>query len=80
LEEKHKKQIEEIMASMECPSSFERCKWPFDKLCKARDSGLEGYVDCLEEKTTLCEFKVPFGSGVFCRCPLRVYITKTLRK
>lgn len=79
MDEEQKKRIEEIMAGMECPKGFERCKHNFENLCKAKDHGLEGYVDCLEEKPVTCEFALPFGNGVLCRCPVRVYIAKELK-
>ena len=79
VDDKHKKRIEEIMAGMDCPQDFERCKFGFEKLCKAKDAHIPGYVDCLEENHQLCEFRVPFGYGAFCRCPVRVYIAKELK-
>jgi hypothetical protein len=42
--------------------------------------GLDTYADCLDPSRQTCEFKVPFGHGTFCRCPLRVYIAKNLKK
>jgi len=79
MDPEQKKRIEEIMAGMECEKDFECYKTGFEKLCKTRDTGLPGYVDCLEEKGTICEFQVPFGRGVYCRCPLRVYIAKEVK-
>ena len=54
MEPEQKKRIEEIMAGIECPKGFERCKHNFENLCKAKDHGLEGYVDCLEEESVRC--------------------------
>lgn len=80
MEPEQKRRIEEIMAGMECELDFECYKSGFEKICKARDRGLPNYVDCLEESRTMCGFRVPFGSGAYCKCPLRVYIAKTLKK
>jgi hypothetical protein len=80
MEPEHKEQIEEIMAQMECEKDFACHKCGFEKICKAGDWGLPDYVECMEEEQTMCQFKVPFGDGVFCRCPLRVYVAKNLKK
>jgi hypothetical protein len=79
---KHKRQIEQIIAGMECKKDFECYKSGFEKLCKAKDEGLKDYIWCLDKtgKSQSCGFKLPFGSGALCKCPLRVYIAKKLNK
>jgi hypothetical protein len=81
VEEKHKKKIEEIMAEMECEKDFECYKSEFNDICKAKNSGIYSYVDCLEEmqEARLCQFSLSFGEGFLCKCPLRVYIAKNLK-
>jgi hypothetical protein len=41
-------------------------------------------VECLGDNTAECisgcRFGYPLGHSVFCHCPLRVYITKRLKK
>ena len=76
----HERQIEEIMSSMDCPKDFECYKSGFDNICTAADRGLDTYADCFDEDGTTCRFKVPFGDGTFCKCPLRVYVAKNLKK
>jgi hypothetical protein len=73
-------QIEEIVSSMDCPKDFKCYKCQFEDICKATYRGLEAYADCCDFGKTTCEFRVPFGNGVFCRCPLRVYVAKHLKK
>ena len=80
MDEEQKRRIEEIMAGMKCEKDFECYKSGFDKICKARDWGLPDYVDCMENSSTICKFKVPYGDGVFCSCPLRVYVARELKK
>ena len=75
MEQKHKDAIEQIMREMECPKDFQCYRSEFVKLCKAKIF-LSGYADCLEENSELCKFSVPFGEGLFCRCPLRVYVAE----
>jgi hypothetical protein len=79
MEPEQKKRIEEIMAQMECEKDFQCYRSGFEKICKAGYWGQPDYVECMEEKRTMCQFKVPFGDGVFCRCPLRVYVAKELK-
>ena len=78
LTEQQQEKIKEIMAAMECQKDFRCYKAGLDSLCKATDIGMENYVNCLYEKQISCEFRVPYGSSFFCRCPLRVYIAKNL--
>ena len=71
--------IGSIIASMECPKDFECEKSNFTKLFKARDLGLTNMVECLRSDYQGCVFAIPFGSGHFCKCPLRVYLAKKLK-
>lgn len=80
LTEKQRKEIEAIAGGQKCSKDFKCYKLGFEKLCKARDHGLEGYLDCLEENPRDCPFSLPFGNGYFCKCPLRIYIARNLRK
>ena len=76
--QEQKRQIEEIIETMKCSKDFKCYKSDFENICKAKDGGLEGYVDCLEKAHEYCEYKLSFGSGILCRCPLRVYLAKNL--
>lgn len=78
LTEEQQEKITATMASMECQKDFRCYKSGLDSLCKATDVGMKGYVNCLYENQISCEFRVAYGSGFFCRCPLRVYIAKNL--
>jgi len=80
MEQERKEQVEKIMADMTCEKDFICYKSGFENLCKARDSGMKKYLHCLEEEPCLCEFRLSFGSGHLCSCPLRVYIAKNLNK
>ena len=75
-----KQQIEEIIDSLECPKDFICYKSKFENLCKARDIGLEAYLECKENDLQACKFSLPFGYSSLCRCPLRLYIAKRLKK
>jgi len=75
-----KKKIEKIMSQMECPEKFKCAESNFEILCKAKDNGLENYIDCLEDVPSICSFSLSFGYGYLCTCPLRVFLAKRLNK
>jgi len=76
IEKSHKKKIEKIMEQMKCSKDFKCIDSRFTNLCKAKDIGMESYLECLEANTKNCEFTLPFGYRQFCKCPLRVYLAK----
>ena len=80
MEDEIRKKIEEIMGGMKCPKDFECAKGGFERLCQAKDFGLEQFLECLEDNPLQCPFAVPFGFDLFCQCPLRVYLAKKLKK
>lgn len=80
MEEAHRKKIEEIVGQMQCPKGFKCAESGFTNLCRARDIGLETYLECFEQEPSECKFSVPFGDSYFCHCPLRVYIARNLRR
>jgi hypothetical protein len=81
VEGKHKEQIEAIIGGMECPKDFLCYKSGFENLCKASNVDYESLLDCLEENAQNCVFALSFGfSSYFCRCPLRVYLAKNLKR
>ena len=80
MELNRKPQIEEIIGGMKCPRDFKCYESGFKDLCKAEDIGLESFLKCLEENPLECTFAFSFGYSHLCKCPLRVYIIKTLQK
>ncbi|MBI4290986.1 MAG: hypothetical protein HY661_05840 [Betaproteobacteria bacterium] len=80
MQEALRKKVDEIIGGMQCPKAFKCVDSGFELLCKAKDQGLPGYLNCLEDEPHGCSFALPFGYGHLCRCPLRVYIAKTLGK
>jgi len=76
----NKKEIEEIMGEVQCPKHFICYESGLDTLCRARDIGLERFLECMEEDPKKCSFSVPLGVASLCQCPHRVYICKKLGK
>ena len=80
MKQEHKRELEQIIGGLECPENFKCYKMGFENLCKAKDIGLESHLLCLEENSFECKFSVAFGRSYFCHCPLRVFLTKKLKK
>jgi hypothetical protein len=80
MDEKTKKEIEEIIGEMECSKGFECYESGLKNLCKAEDLGIKFLLDCQEENPQGCEFSVKMGSSYCCQCRLRIYIMKKLGK
>ena len=80
MEQNYKKEIEKIIDETECPKNFECYKSNLESLSSVRDVGMESMVVCFEEDAAACNFSMSFGQGYFCRCLLRVFIAKNLKK
>lgn len=82
MEENHVEQIEEIMSRMKCPKDFECYKSGFKNLCKAKDTGIGSFAECLEENSKGCRFFLPFGNTNtnLCMCPVRIQILRNMEK
>jgi hypothetical protein len=81
MEQDRKIDVEQIMGQLECPKDFQCCMSGLEDLCQATDIGSELFLGCLEADSEGCKFSFAFfGYGHLCECPLRVYITKKLKK
>lgn len=78
--EKHRKEIENIVADIDCRKDPPCFQVEFQNLCKANDTGLENFVNCSEDNPTaaLCNYSLCFGERYLCKCPLRIYLAKNL--
>lgn len=75
-----KKQIEEIISGMKCQKDFECYKSGFKNLIKVKIFEEENLIECLGKFPEQCDFSFPFADGYFCKCLLRAYIAKHLKK
>ena len=80
MQQDHEKELKDIMGGLACPKNFKCCTEGLENLCKAIDVGLESHIECLEQNSFECPFTVTFGGLYYCRCPLRIYIAKKLKK
>jgi hypothetical protein len=61
MEKEVKKKIEEMLVGMNCPKDFKCTQGGFERLCKAREFGIESHLECLEEDPSECPFAFSFG-------------------
>ena len=73
-------QVDEIRKRMKCSKEFQCAESGFKKLCRAKDVGLKLHLLCLEETSASCDFSLQLEEKYYCGCPLRVYLTKSLKK
>ncbi|MCK4904760.1 hypothetical protein KAS42_00755 [bacterium] len=76
----HKEQIEKIMSEMKCPKDFACYRSDFKNLSMTKDTPMESFVECSNKDAWLCEYSFLFESCYLCKCPLKVYVVKKLRK
>ena len=80
MKKRHREAIEEIMSTIKCPKDFICYRSGFEKLCKAKDIGMESFLECLEDKPIKCHLTLYVNDVLYCQCPLRVFISKKLKK
>jgi hypothetical protein len=73
-------EIEEIIDGLECSKDFLCYRSGFNSLCKTEDNGIESVLVCSEEEPQKCNFSHSSEYRFFCKCPLRIYIAKELKK
>lgn len=79
IEQAEKEQIEKIIEGIECRKDFECYKSGLSKLCKAKDIGIDSLLVCIDCDVN-CDFSSMLGDYMVCKCPLRIYIAKNLKK
>ena len=83
MKDEDRKKIQEIIDGIQCAKNFKCAEGGFENLCKAKDFGDKDTLHCLEETSLPCPFAVLYDHGFqirFCRCPVRIYLTKHLGK
>jgi len=78
ISKEHRKQIEQIVKSMDCPRDLACYKSGFKALPASKLIAGGKLVECLEPKPG-CRFRLPFGYSTICLCPLNAYIAKNLK-
>ena len=76
----HGKALREISKNIHCSKKLICLTSELKNLCKAEDIGLEKRIKCLDDTPQKCDFTIPFGSGFYCKCPVRVYVAKNFKR
>ncbi len=74
------REIERIMDSMKCLKGFICYKSGFEQLCKVKNVGEGGIIECSPENQGPCTYRFTFTGKIFCKCPLRHYIARNLNR
>ena len=78
MEQTHVQKLERLM---EYDPEGCRChEQGIEKLCKAKDLGLESFVECLEEDPSECVSSLTLEDSHYCYCPLLVYMVNKRKK
>ncbi|UCD87471.1 MAG: hypothetical protein JSV01_06890 [Desulfobacterales bacterium] len=72
-------ETEETMPAVKLLTECKRFKPGVGFTCKAKDIGLDAFVQCLEEDSFRCPFSVRYSHSYFCRSAARVYAAKLKR-
>lgn len=80
MEKKHIKQIKKIMDEIECEKDFACYKSEFKNHPKAKNIGIQSFVECLEKNAMFCKYSLSFGDSYLCRCPLALYFVKNIKE
>ena len=76
---KIEKKIEEIKQQVTCANQFQCLDNNFEKLPPVEKIGFDNYVIfCRDNKTSKCNYSIPFGRSHFCTCPMRHYLSQGL--
>jgi hypothetical protein len=78
METEHTQEIQEIIR--ECSPGCKCHGQEYGELCKARDIGLETFVECLDERPFECPYAISYGRISYCSCPPRVKIAQMFEK
>jgi hypothetical protein len=78
MEQAYVQRIEQLIR--DCPEGSKCHNREVRNLCKARDLGMELFVECLEENPFECVCSVSFGDSWYCSCPPRVHIAKEFER
>ena len=78
MDQKTLEAIEKVIKTSPCPFGCRCYKTGPENLCKARRTGLDMLLECLEDEPGDCSFSFPFGGSYYCKCGTRMEIAKLL--
>lgn len=70
-----KYRIAELKKETDCRYEFVCLKNPFDAIA-IDENGPAGLLRCRGQLPESCEYAVGFGNTYFCKCPMKIFISK----
>ena len=67
------------LGALKCEKGLICAQSGLESLCKAKSIRSELFAIC-EEKDPECQFKLRFGAGYMCKCPVRIFLANKFRK
>ena len=71
--------IDNLLDGLGLLKACERYEPGFGFICKAKDIGLDSFVQCQEKDSHLCVFSIRYAHSYFCKSPARVHAAKLRR-
>lgn len=78
--EDHRKQIEQIINTLECPRRFECYRSALENLTPVEAGQFRQLIGCSRSPRRPCPLEFDFGFIACCTCPLRHYIVRHFGK
>ena len=78
-EEAREREIDRIKSETDCRRGFECCGEGTEVLCNAKYIAGGAIVDCSEagcKRKDNCTYRMAFGFGYICNCPVRKYMAR----
>jgi len=72
-------EIERIKANMSCAKAFSCMSSGLAQAGRVNVFASGQLLACRETGAAACSHAQPFGNGFYCKCPLRMYLTRVLR-
>ena len=79
MEQIEREKAEQLLGNLKCSKGLTCVSQGFEALCRANRMGNVEYLECME-KDQHCSFRLSFGSGFLCKCPIRIYLKQELGK
>jgi hypothetical protein len=72
--------VERILDGKRCPKGVRCADSSLEQLCRAKDIGLDRFLECLEtEEGCTFSFRM-WRSPLLCRCPVRMHLYRRLAR
>ncbi len=78
MDEEILKKVKFTIEKSTCPIGCRCYKVDPELICRARSTGLDNLLECLEDNPGDCTFSMSFGGSYFCKCSTRIELARLL--